>query len=235
MVTIKAQKRTTFGRKNHLLRKEGFVPVILYGEGLQPQPLQVKAEDLTKAYQEVGDTGLVSVAVQGEKGENSQTYSCLIYDMQHDPVTDAVIHADFYHPSMRKKVTAEVPLSFEGVAPAVKEKGGVLVKDKMSVEVRGLAADLPKEIKVDLGGLKEIHDKILVQDLPIGKKLEILDNPEEIVASVTMVEAVEEELEKPIEAEEAKVEGAEATKEENKEEEKKEEKKEKDKKEEPSR
>ena len=223
MVTIKAEKRKTFGRQNRLLRRQGLVPVVLYGEGLQPQPLQVKAEDLSKAYQEVGDTGLISVAIQEEKEKTPKTYSCLIYDIQHDPVTDAFIHADFYHPSMKKKVTAEVPLAFEGVAPAVKEKGGVLVKDKMSVEVRGLAADLPKEIKVDLGGLKEIHDKILVQDLPLEKKLEILDNPEEIVVSVTMVEAVEEELEKPIEEEGVKTEGTEEAKEENKEEGKKEE------------
>ena len=216
MVTIKAQKRTTFGRKNNLLRKQGFVPVILYGEGLQPQPLQVKAEDLSKAYQEVGDTGLISVSIKSK--EAAKTYPCLIYDIQHDPVTDVLIHADFYHPSMKKKVTAEVPLSFEGVAPAVKEKEGVLVKDKMSVEVRGLAADLPKEIKVDLGGLKEIHDRILVKDLPLNKKLEVLDNPEEVVVSVTMVEAVEEELEKPIEEEvkaeeEGEGEGEEAKKE----------------------
>ena len=137
-------------------------------------------------------------------------------------MTDVLVHADFYHPSTKKKVTAEVPLSFEGIAPAVKEKGGVLVKDKMEVEVRGLAADLPKEIKVDLGVLQEIHDKILVKDLPIDKKLEVLDNLEDIVVSVTVVEDVEEELEKPIEEQTTVEEGGEK-KEENKEEEQKEE------------
>ncbi len=220
MVTIKAEIRKTFGRQNNRLRKGGFIPVVLYGEGLQSRALQVKAEDLNKAYREVGDTGLISVSVEGK--ESAKTYSCLIYDIQYDPVTDILIHADFYHPSMKKKVTAEVPLSFEGLAPAVKEKGGVLVKDKMSIEVRGLAADLPKEIKVDLGVLKEIHDKILVKDLPLRKNLEILDNPEETVVSVTMVEAVEEELEKPVE-EETKAEGEEEVKAEDKEEDQKEE------------
>ena len=209
MLTIKAKKREVRGSKNHFLRKEGWIPVVLYGEGLKSQSVQVKLEDITQVYREAGDTSLVSLVL--EEGEKPKSYSCLIYDVQRDPLTDLLIHVDFYHPSMKKKVTAEVPLVFEGLAPAVKEKDGVLVKDKMSIEVKGLATDLPKEIRIDLTKLHEIHDKVLLQDLIVGEGLEILGNPEEIVVSVIPPKAIEEELERPIEEE--AVTGAEETQE----------------------
>jgi len=100
------------------------------------------------------------------------------------------------------------------------------VKEKLSVEVKGLVTELPKEIRVDLTKLQEIHDKILFRDLVVGKGLELLEDPEEVIVAVTLPQAVEEELEQPVEAAEpAEVAGEEA--EEPEEEEKEEEGKEK--------
>lgn len=207
MITLKAEIRKSLGRKNQPLRKKGLIPAVLYGEGLKSESLKINLEEITKIYREVGDTGLVSLTIEG--GEKPKTYPCLIYGTQRDPLTDLLIHVDFYHPSMKKKVTAEVPLVFEGLAPAVKEKGGVLVKDRLSVEVKALVTDLPKEIQVDITKLHDIHDKIFLQDLMIDKALEVLGNPDEVLVSVVPPKAVEEELEHPIEEE--AVTGAEET------------------------
>ncbi len=223
MLTIIAEERKVLGRKNDLLRKEGWVPAVLYGEKLKAQPLQIKAGEIAKAYQEVGSSGLVSLILG--KGGKAKSYPCLIHQVQRDPLSNCLIHVDFYHPSMKKKVTTEIPLVFEGVAPAVKEKGGVLVKEKLSVEVKGLVTELPKEIRVDLTKLQEIHDKILFRDLVVGKGLELLEDPEEVIVAVTLPQAVEEELEQPVEAAEpAEVAGEEAEEPEEEEKEEKEEK-----------
>jgi len=197
MLTIIAEERKLLGRKNDLLRKEGWVPAVLYGEKLKTQSLQVKAREIAVAYRQAGSSGLVSLVLGG--GEKAKSYLCLIHQVQRDPLNSSLVHVDFYHPSMKKKVTAEISLVFEGVSPAVKEKGGVLAKEQLSLEVKGLVTELPKEIKVDLTKLMEIHDKILFQDLTVGKNIEILGDPATVLVSVTSPRAVEEELEQPVE------------------------------------
>jgi len=92
-----------------------------------------------------------------------------------------------------------VPLIFEGESLAVKDLGGTLVKNISEITVKALPADLPREIRVDISKLNTFEDVILVKDIIIGDKVELLKNPEEIVALAAPVQKVEEELERPIE------------------------------------
>ncbi len=88
---------------------------------------------------------------------------------------------------------------FEGFSPAVKELGGTLVKVIHELEVKAKPEDLPKEIKVDISSLKIFEDILTIKDLKVPIGVEILKNPEEIVAEVFPPEKVEEELAKPVE------------------------------------
>jgi large subunit ribosomal protein L25 len=216
MEEILAQKREFVGKKLKSLRKKGFVPAILYGPEISPSiPLQVKKEDLEEVVKKTGPSSMINLNFEGKK------YSVLIHEIQRDPITEEIVHVDFFQPSLKEEIEAKVPLVFEGVAPAVKELGGTLVKNVSEIEIKCLAKNLPKEIKVDISKLKTFEDTILVKDLKVPPKVKILRNPNDILAFVSPPEKVEEELGKPIEERVEEVEKIE--KKEKEEEEKKEE------------
>lgn len=178
MLSLTAKTRKIIGKKAKSLRKEGMTPAILYGPKIKPLPLKVDLKDLKKVYEEGGESSLVSLKI-GKKEEK-----VLIHEIQRHPVTDEFLHVDFYAPSLKEKVTATIPLAFEGEALAVKELGGVLVKNISEVTVEAKPQDLPKEIKVNIEGLKTFEDIILIKDLKTKEGVQILKEPEEVVASV---------------------------------------------------
>ena len=128
-----------------------------------------------------------------------QKFNGLINDLSVDPVSGKTIHIDFYQPDLKKEIEADVPLVFVGESPAVKDLGGTLIKNFDEIAVKALPADLPREIKVDISVLKNFDDAIAVKDLTVAGKVELLKNPEEIVALAAEAQKIVEELEKPIE------------------------------------
>jgi len=170
------------------------LPAVLYGPKIKTaQPLELDEKDFEKVYQEAGESSLISLKI------GKENFQVLIHQSQKDPLSGTFLHIDFYQPILTEKTEVKVPLLFEGMAPAVKELGGTLVKNISEIEVEALPQDLPHEIKVDLSILKAFEDYILVKDLSVGDKVKILRTPEEIIAQVLPPEKVEEELEKPIE------------------------------------
>ena len=188
MVLLKAKIRDKVSRKTHSIRKQGFIPAVLYGAEIKNLSIEVNQKEFENVYKQAGESSLISLEAEGKK------FSVLIHQIARDPITGEFLHVDFYHPSSKKKVEAEIPLIFEGEAPAVKELGGTLEKALQTVEVKGLAQDLPREIKVNVENLKTFEDRILIKDLEIPERVDILKNPDEIVVHVTPPEKVEEEL-----------------------------------------
>ncbi len=213
MVSLKAKIRESFGRETNILRKQGSIPAVLYGEGIKNISLQVQEKDFEEVFQEAGESSLIMLEVyphtKGAEdtketknnkdrppsgvGVNGKKYEVLIHQIAKDPLTGRFLHVDFFHPSSKKKIEAEVPLVFEGTAPAVKNLGGVLVKEIQTVEVKGLAQNLPREIEVDVGSLKSFEDRVYVKDLKTAEGVEILKEPNEIVVHVTPPTKMEEE------------------------------------------
>lgn len=226
---LQVQQRKIFGKQVKSLREDGLIPAELYGHGLENIHLSVPAKDFSKLFKEAGESTIINLVLSNAEGLNleNKKLPVLIHDVSIDPLSDKIIHIDFYQVRMDKKITTSVPLEFIGEAPAVKEKEGVLVKAVQEIEVEALPADLPRNIEVDLSRLSDIGMNIHVKDLEIDKKVKVLADPETVVAIVTEP-AKEEVVEKPITVEEVKVEGEEKKKEEEeKEAEKEEEKKEK--------
>ncbi len=102
-------------------------------------------------------------------------------------------HADFYVIEKGKKVTVKIPLEFMGVAPAVKELSGILVKVLHEIEIEVPPKDLPKHIEVDVEGLVDFGSNILAKDISIPESAELITNEDDTVALVN--EAKEEEVE----------------------------------------
>ncbi|MCD6194591.1 50S ribosomal protein L25 [bacterium] len=225
-ISLLAQKRDKKEKPKNI-RQKGLIPAVIYGPQTKPISLFVKAKEAEKAV-EVGTSHLIDLEINGTKKK------VLIYDIQFDPITDKIIHLDFYAVRMDQPIKTEIPLDFKGKPPAVKNKGGVLLTEKDSVEVECLPKDLVDEIKVDLTVLKDLHDTIKVGDLKTPKGIEITEDKEVVIATIQPPRS-EEEL---AELEEAPVEDVEAVevekgKEEEEEEEKAEETKEEEEQKEP--
>lgn len=220
MLVLKAEKREKKGKKVKDLRKKGVLPAILYGPKIKPQPIEIDLKEFKKIYKETGESSLVSLQIDKEKAP------VLIHEIKEDPLTEEIIHVDFYQPILTEEVEATVPMVFEGVSQAVKDLSGTLIKEIQEVNVKALPQNLPHDIKVNIDTLKTFEDEILIKDLEIPVGVKILREPDEIVAVVVPPAKIEEELEKPIEEKVEEVEKVEEKKEEKKEgEEKQEEKK----------
>ncbi len=224
MLTLSAKIRKEMGRKVNSLREKSILPAVLYGPKLENLALKVDLEEFEKVYSKAGESSLIKLKIESCSPKNEdkklkvREFLVLIHAIQKDPLTNKIIHIDFYQPSLKEKVEATVPLVFEGEAPAVKNLNGTLVKNISEIGVKALPQDLPHEIKVDIGKLESFEDNILVKDLDIPEGVEVLKEPEEIVALVSPPTKVEEELEKPVEEEIVEPEKIEKEKKEEKEE-----------------
>ena len=162
---------------------------VFYGPREPSTPVAVSLKDFKKALKVAGESSVITLAGVGEDKE------VLIHDVQYEPVTGEPRHADFYVIEKGKKVRVSVPLTFVGVAPAVKELGGVLMKVLHEVEVEAMPKDLPHELAVDISPLSDFESKIEVRDLSLPAGVSVLARPDEVVALVS--EAKEEEIAAP--------------------------------------
>ena len=193
-VEIKAEKRGVVGKSLWGLREKGVLPAVIYGHDFETMPIQVSSRDFEKVYHQAGESSLVYVNL------GDQTVPAIINEAVRDAITDKFIHADFYKVNLKEKISAEVQLVFIGESIAVKEQGGILVKNINSIEVEALPQDLPHEIQVDIANLKYLKDQILLKELklPSGVGIKDKEKLEEIVALI-QEPISEEELQKQLE------------------------------------
>jgi len=177
-MTIQAQPRHITGRKVKSLRRRGLVPAVIYGHGFNSLPIQVPLKEFERVYTEAGETTIVYLNIEGKE------YPTIIQDVAKDPISDELLHADFYKVRLDEKIKARIPLNFVGESPAVKNLGGILVKNISEIEVEGFPQDLPHQIDVDISSLKELKSQILIKDLPVSKKLKVEADPAAIVVLV---------------------------------------------------
>lgn len=175
------------------LRKQGFLPAVLYGKGVENLSLSVDRREFEKIYKQAGTSSLVALTAGDRK------FSVLIHSLQKHALSGDFIHIDFYQPSLTEATIAKIPLEFIGIAPAEKDLGGTIVKDIQELEVKALPTNLPSKIEVDVSSLKTFEDNILIKDIKISKDVEIIKESDEVVVSVSAPTNVEAELEKPIE------------------------------------
>lgn len=185
-----AKKREISGKKVKVLRKEGLLPAVLYGKETKPMSLVLGKKEFQKIYKTAGENALIDIEIDGK-----ETRKVLISDPQIDPVTSEPVHTDFHQVKLTEKVTANVPLEFikEEEAPAIKELEGTLIKDKDEIEVECFPQDIPHSIEVDVTVLKTFDDMIHISDLKIPENVKVLNEQEEVVATV-MPPRSEEEL-----------------------------------------
>jgi large subunit ribosomal protein L25 len=171
------------------LRREGWVPAILYGGGGGPRNLRVSAREMDRLFRSLeSEHALIGLKVGNE------SHSVLIREVQHHPTRGDVLHVDFHRISETEKIRVEVPVSLTGVPVGVKDNGGILEHFLREVMVECLPKDLPEHLQIDISHLN-LMDTIHVSDI-VAPGIAILDDPTApvcVVSRPSLVKTAEEE------------------------------------------
>jgi large subunit ribosomal protein L25 len=196
-IQLQANKRTVVGKKVSTLRREGLIPAVVYGGGGESIPLELDAREAIKILNETSTSTLITLKV------GKDDHRVLMRDIQYDVIKRTPIHVDFLRVEMDTAIRTSVPIDFVGEAPGVREQGGVLVTGLAELEIEALPADLPDKVTVDLEVLTEIDSMITVADVFVGKGVDVLTEPDEVLAHIVyqeIEEIEEEEVEAVVEA-----------------------------------
>lgn len=184
--TLNATPRTLVGKKSKTLKKGGFLPAVVYGEGVPSQSITVPYKEFEKVYRQAGESTLVTLLI----GDTS--YNVLIHEVVNDPLRDVPTHADFYAVRMDKLIRTKVPVKFVGESFAVKSEGGILVKVMQEIEIEALPKDLPHEITVDISVLQTINSRLSIAKLTLPAGVKVIAHSEDIVVLVDPPRSEEE-------------------------------------------
>jgi len=178
------------GKKVSRLRQEGVVPVHFYGPGVDSVSLQVDLKELRSLLISAGRNLPITVKVAGEAGENI----CFVREIQVHPVTEELLHVDFYRVDVSQTVRAEVPILLEGEPAAVRNLGGILLQPFDTLEVEALPLDMPESFRVDVTILEDFSASIRIGDIEVAEGVNILRDPVEMIARVVAPRIEEEEV-----------------------------------------
>jgi len=195
VLELKAQVRKGSGKGvSRKLRASGSIPAVLYGSGSDSTSLSIRSAELVDLLRaEKGEAGFIKLIIQGE-GQNLEKLS-MIKELQTNPVTHTLIHADFYEIRMDRKLTMDVPLHLIG-QPIGVEMGGEIHQFKRDLKVSCLPSAMPKFVELDISAL-DIGNTLRVADVKLAQGVEILDSDDAQIISVVAKRAIEEE--KPVE------------------------------------
>jgi large subunit ribosomal protein L25 len=170
------------------LRREGFIPGVLYGKGKSSHAICVPERELRRVL--TGQGGLhaiLDVVLEGQK----TTHASILKDYQQDPIRGHISHIDLQEVPLDQVITASVTVQLVGEPVGAKE-GGVLSQVQREINVEALPMEVPEHIDLDVSRMA-IGDTLRLADLAPMEGVTYLDNPEEtVLATVTMPTRVEE-------------------------------------------
>ena len=180
-ITINGSKREHVGKvATKALRNAGKVPCVIYGG---ESPVHFSAEEL--AFSKLvytADAHTVVVVL-----EDGTKIDAVMQDIQFHPVSDKILHVDFFQLHPGKEINMIIPVKIEGTAPGVKDQGGLLSRNKRKLTVRAIPKNLPDFLTADISKLK-LNDSITVADLS-EETFKILHPDTQVVCQVKMSRA----------------------------------------------
>jgi len=178
-ITIKGSERESVGKAaTRTVRNAGMVPCVLYGGD---QPVHFTAEEI--AFKNLVYTPNVHTVVIELAGN---TYNAILQDIQFHPVSDKILHIDFYELKDDKEITMEVPVKIAGTSPGVLA-GGVLRLNLRKLKVRALPANLPDFVEANISEL-QMGNKLYVTKIPVDN-FKLLNPDNTVVAQVRISRA----------------------------------------------
>jgi large subunit ribosomal protein L25 len=182
-VNLSLSEREIIGKKVKQLRREGFVPVVIHEKGHDSLHATAVALELTKVYHKVGKHHAVALTVGNTKK------LAFIKDVSFEPVKNTISHIAFHAVKQNEKVEAEVPLRMVGQAPA--SVAGLLVRLNVDhIAVKGLPANIPDVIEIDVSSVATADDDVRAEALMIPEGVEAIDlDSGRVIVSVTVPRA----------------------------------------------
>ena len=157
-ITINGSKRESVGKSStKALRNAGKVPCVVYGG---EKPVHFSADEISFSklvYTPNAHTVIISL-------DGKEEINAVIQDIQFHPVSEKILHIDFFQLFENKEINMTIPVKFSGNAPGVRLEGGLLFKNKRKLYVKALPKNLPDFISVDISNL-HLNDKVTIQDL----------------------------------------------------------------------
>jgi len=187
MLTLNVEKRD-MKQKPSALRQKGLIPAVFYGPKEETTPVTMSLIEFKKVWKKAGESSVIIL----KEGKNE--HEVLIHDLDVHPLSGEPRHADFYVIEKGKKVRVSVPIIFSGISPAVKDKGGILVKVVRELEVEAAPRDLPHEVTVDISSLVEVTDVITADKIKLGSGVELKISADDVVASIDVPKEEVEEV-----------------------------------------
>jgi len=185
-VVLKAEKRDVIGKQVKAMRRAGKLPAVIYGRRTDPINVSLDAHTASLVLGKLTSSSLVTIDLDGTE------YPALVREKQRDYIKNRLLHVDFLAVSLNESIRATVSLNFVGVSMAVKDFNAVLVQNLESLEVECLPTDLPESVDVDITALARPGDGIRVRDVKISDKVQILNDPDTMVAVATFAKVEEE-------------------------------------------
>lgn len=184
-ISLNATNRTERGKNaSRRLRAANLVPVTVYGGGHDATSATVAKREFASLIRHHGRNVIFTLDVEGA------ATPVKIADVQIDPIKGFLVHADLMRISLTEKAKFEVPIKIVGEADGVKNFGGILDVPTHTLEIRCLPTDIPQVIEVDVTSLG-LGAHLSVKDLKLGDQIELLDDPEKVLATVVSPKAEE--------------------------------------------
>jgi large subunit ribosomal protein L25 len=185
-VVLQAERRDVTGKQVKAMRRAGMLPAVIYGRHTEPINIALDSHSASLALGRLTSSSLVTIELDGTQ------YPTLVREKQRDYIKNRLLHVDFLAVSLTETIRASVTVNFVGVSTAVKDHNAVFVVNLPSLEVECLPTDLPERIDVDISVLARPGDGIRIRDVKVSDKIQILDDPDTMVAVATFAKVEEE-------------------------------------------
>lgn len=192
-IIVDADKREVIGKKVKVLRREGFLPAVIYGHGIDSIAIALNHKATSRILAKAESSNLIIVKLDGKE------YPTLVREKQWDYIRRSLLHVDFQVVSMTETIAVMVRIELIGVSPAVENFGAILISGVNEIEIEALPSDLPESIEVDVSALEKIGDSVQIRDLELSDKLTVLTDQHTMLA---VTSAMAEEIVDEVDAEE---------------------------------
>ena len=184
-------ERDINGKKNKILREEGFIPAVVYNSKTESKNIMLDSSTAQRIAREATSTTIFDVELEGKK------FKALVKEIDYNPVTDDLRHIAFFSVDETADMVFTIPFELVGVAPAVKNNLGVLIQVLDDIEVRCKVSEIIPSINVDISNLEHPGQSIGVDELNIPEALEIMNEDLKNATVVTITELQSEKILEP--------------------------------------
>ena len=151
-------------------RRAGLVPAIVYGHKVEPTAIRLPERNLRRFLSSGGENVIINMDLGGSESE-----TVMLKEVQIDPVTRRILHADFMRVSLEERVTTHVPIALTGISPGV-SAGGVQEFLLRDLQIECQVGRLPEHIEIDVSSL-DVGDQIRVGDVELEEGMTIAFEP----------------------------------------------------------